>query len=95
LHGGFPVCHGIIIVDALLSSLIDKRKNMKTKYKFIHFKADGDCHYMMTNKGDKFLGTIQWYEPWKEFCLIAYVGTIWSVQCLTDIIDFIEELEKE
>ena len=68
---------------------------MKTRYKFIHFEGDGDCHYVMTNNGDKFLGTIQWYKPWKEICFISYVGTIWSTECLTDIIDFIEQLEEE
>ena len=80
------------------------RAKLKTRYKYIHFEQRDDTflaafhdlpvYLVVTNKESKYLGTIQWFEPWKEFCFFPCTATLWSKECLSDIIDFFEQLEK-
>lgn len=72
-----------------------KAGSMKTRYKYIHFVESGKKFDIITNHEGQFLGTIQWWFEWQEFVFCPYVITQWSVGCLSDIIDFIDQLTKE
>lgn len=41
------------------------------------------------------LGTIEWYGPWRQFCVFPRNSTVWSAGCLTDLQDFFKRLAAE
>ena len=70
---------------------------MKTRYKYIHFEPSlsrvPNIWHILTNREDDFLGRIVWYDRWRQYVLDSELGSIFSRDCLTDIIDFIKQLE--
>lgn len=45
--------------------------------------------------GDVALGEIRWFSRWRRYCFFPDYGTVFSTDCLEDIISFIEsEMEK-
>jgi hypothetical protein len=40
------------------------------------------------------LGQIKWNGKWRQYCLFTN-DTIWSIRCLDDITDFLQELKEE
>jgi hypothetical protein len=69
----------------------------KTKYKYIHFvKPESGNWECMTNRGKDYLGQLEWNPKWKQFEFVpagAYVG--FTQDCLTDISDFMRQLEQK
>lgn len=37
------------------------------------------------------LGQVKWYGPWRKYCFFPNGATIFDKNCLTEIINFIEE----
>ena len=54
-------------------------------------------YFVMNNKsrGRDTLGVIAWYEPWKKYVLESEQRVIWSADCLANVIEFLNELNKE
>jgi hypothetical protein len=44
---------------------------------------------------DAILGWIGWYIPWKQYCFTGSNGSIFSHDCMTSIVEFLKELNKE
>ena len=67
-----------------------------SKYiKFVHIEPgniEKPNYWDVINKkeGDS-LGRIQYYATWKRFCFFPASGSVFSVECLEDIIAFIKE----
>ena len=71
---------------------------LRTKYKHIRFESymDSMTHWhCVANNGGAFLGSVEYYKPWKRFVFYAStVSCVFSADCLRDIADFLEQLEK-
>ena len=68
------------------------------KYKFITIEQDPTGGYKVRNdRGQDLLGYIDKYRPWRnQWTFFPKVGTVWSLDCLEDVIDFIKnEIPKE
>lgn len=77
------------------------------KYKFIEIRqptwpfrggisgessSEGKAVYRIYNNKDRSeLGVLQWDKRWKQYVFIATPKSIWSADCLYDVIDFIEK----
>ena len=44
-----------------------------------------------TRRDEDIIGWIEWYGPWRQFCLCAEANTVWSAGCLQDVQDFIRK----
>jgi hypothetical protein len=70
---------------------------MKTKYRYIHFEKSGGGldnsgkpgWWCRNNNSDDTLGTIVWFPAWRQHVFSPCKDTIYSVDCMLDIIDFI------
>lgn len=67
------------------------------EYKFIDFEHAPQGTYSIRNRKDSAnLGTLFYYGLWRKFVLKSNDSVIWSVDCLRDVIDFIEnEIPKK
>lgn len=65
------------------------------KYKFITIEEDvisGEGGYNIRNNRQKdLIGWIDKNPRWNQWVLIPQRGSIWSADCLRDVIDFIEK----
>lgn len=65
-------------------------------YRHIHFMDLGNrrwsCHH---TKSGAVIGEVEYYPHWRQLCFAPAEGTIFSVDCLADIQDFIEQQKKE
>jgi hypothetical protein len=72
---------------------------LKTQYKYIEFIYDGEnkLWWCMNRKHKDELGAVRHYPGWKQwvFSQRADEGIILSHDCLTDIADFLQQLNKE
>jgi hypothetical protein len=71
---------------------------MKTKYNYIHFTCIGDTKKttrwsINNNCTDAFLGEIKWYSAWRTYCFFTASDTVFNVDCLEDIQNFINQLQ--
>jgi len=47
--------------------------------------------YSIQSKFDGFeLGAVKWYPNWRQYCFFPAAECIWSVDCLTDLKNFVE-----
>ena len=46
------------------------------------------------SSGD-FLGMIEWYAPWRQYCFSPDEGTVFSRGCMAEIMKFIEDHKNE
>jgi len=52
--------------------------------------------YAVRNIASKeILGYIQWYGPWRRYCLFTEPACVWSKDCLDTITKFIQEKQNE
>ena len=71
---------------------------MKTRYKHIHFeegggpKADHPLYHCKNNRTASILGVVFYFKPWKKYVFEGRTGCVFDVSCLTDIIDFMNQL---
>lgn len=40
------------------------------------------------------LGTIEWYEKWYQYCYFPFDNTVYSQDCMMDIVEFIKRMKK-
>lgn len=74
---------------------------MRTEYKYIVFKSDNEVFdekktrpsWECRNKKHGYLlGLVHWASAWKQYCYYPEADTMYSRDCLEDIIDFIKQL---
>ena len=61
------------------------QKNRKTK--IIHLISSGDVETL--------LGVIKWFGAWRQYCFFPKENTLYNNECLKDIKEFLEKLNKE
>ena len=64
--------------------------------KFITFREvyPGDWRVINNRSGDQ-LGEIGYYAEWRQFVMYAAEFTFWSHDCLRDVADFTQQLNRE
>ena len=75
---------------------------MKNRYKYIHFvestpmgftKLEHPIHLCKNNRSKEELGYALYDEKWKQYVFSQSAeGVIFSADCLTDIIDYLNQL---
>ncbi len=71
---------------------------LKTKYKHLIFTdftqhlEQEKFYYVCENKSGEYLGSVEWYEPWKQYVFNSD-GGLYRESCLRDIGDFISQFE--
>ena len=75
---------------------------MKTVFKWIKFElVENTNSYLprktkiykiLTRSSNNILGIIKWYTGWRKYCFYPEATTVFSVDCIKDIIAFIENL---
>ena len=72
---------------------------MKTKYKHIQFeKAPPGLGWIWScynNKTNELLGDIDYYKSWRQYVIEFQSGCVFNNQCLRDIADFLDQINKE
>ncbi len=43
-------------------------------------------------KSNRMIGLIKWYGPWRQYCFFPDRDTIFNMDCMRYIIDYIKEL---
>ena len=69
---------------------------MKTKYRHIHFVSDEDKSWAcFDNKTQDGLGWVSYYLPWEKY-VVDFINPdcVFDENCLNDIIDFLNQLNK-
>ncbi len=62
------------------------------KYKFITIEPDGAGGFdILNNKKGDVIGWIDYHPQWKQYIFISQRNSIWSVDCLEDVINFIKK----
>jgi hypothetical protein len=69
------------------------------KYKYIYItviseKPKTKVYGIFNNKNDHFLGEIKWYFNWRQYCFFPVLDTVYSHNCLENIIDFIKNIKR-
>ncbi len=66
---------------------------MKTKYKYIEFEfITATQVWLITNwKYKQHIGQLNYIPKWKQWELVPYEDTGWTMDCLADIIDFVKQ----
>lgn len=41
------------------------------------------------------IGIIKWYGAWRKFCFFPIEDTIWDSKCLSNIIEFLDKINKD
>jgi hypothetical protein len=71
---------------------------MKTEYQYIRMEKIRDLPktsvWEVQNKsGEYSIGIIKWNPGWRQYCLFPDATTVFSIGCLKDICDFINEFK--
>lgn len=61
------------------------QENKKTDVYYIYLDSDTDILY----------GRIKWYNRWRKYCFYAEDNIIWDSKCLTELINFLDKLNKD
>lgn len=75
---------------------------MKTEFKHIYFediseeypKRKTQVWICRSNSKDDFLGIVEWYSPWRQYCFNTEDNIILAKSCLIDIVYFVIHLKK-
>lgn len=65
--------------------------------KYMTFSQLGNLHNMpfyevTNNKSGGLLAFIEWYSPWRQYCLFPEEGVVFNDSRLMDIVVFLKEL---
>ena len=50
--------------------------------------------HIHSNEG-YYLGDIKWYGAWRKFCFYPNQDTVWDNKCLSELLNFLEQYNKE
>ena len=62
--------------------------------KVVQYKRKTAIYYIWGFNG-VCIGEIKWYAPWRKFCFHPYNETVWSNDCLINVIDFVATVNHE
>ena len=65
------------------------------EFKLIDEKPKTSVFDIINIKSGLRLGIIKWYGPWRQYCFFPYEETIFNMDCMQYIIDFIKELMEK
>jgi hypothetical protein len=69
---------------------------MKTKFRHIYFEQMTRLRWLCLSRTQgSLLASLEWYSVWKQWVLVPQPDTVFSADCLQDIITFISQLEKK
>ena len=73
---------------------------MRTGYKFICFKIMEEkpktkVWECCNNNSGAQLGIVKWFPGWRQYCYFPTVEAVYSMGCLADITDFIEQISNK
>jgi len=76
---------------------------MKTEYKYIRFedkteqysKRTTQVWWIISKRGEGLIGEIKWFGRRRQYCFYPNEKTIFNSGCLSDIIDFLNQLKEE
>jgi hypothetical protein len=54
-----------------------------------------DVYDVLSKSSGTILGHIKWYGPWRQYCFMPSPYCVFNNGCMTDIINFINELMEE
>lgn len=65
------------------------------KFNLVSVNADTKrkAYDVLNKKGGYPLGFIEWYSTWRQYCFNPEADTVFSLECLQDICDFIKEIK--
>lgn len=66
---------------------------MKTKYKYIEFEYVRDIWLITNWRFKQHIGQLNYIAKWKQWELVPYEDTGWTMDCLADVIDFVKQLK--
>ena len=72
-------------------------EKLKLKYKYITFqeyKKEGVAYLMYNRKASVPIGSVFFYETWKQFVVEFVENCVFNCQCLNDIANFLETLNR-
>lgn len=62
-----------------------KQENKKTNIYYIYTDEDKEV----------LLGKIKWYDPWRKYCFYPEDNIVWDNKCLTELVEYLNELNYE
>ena len=51
--------------------------------------------YVIDSRAGDHLATVEWYPRWKRYVLSPEIGAVFSADCLSALVVFIESLERK
>ena len=54
-----------------------------------------DTYFIETKDGQRCIGLIKWYAPWRKYSFFPNRDTVFETDCLKDIIKFIDKIMLE
>jgi len=92
-----PLMRIVLVSNPACGRKGNEEMSIKTEYKYIKFDWIGGPKdrktWKCTNiKGNYALGIICWYSMWKRYCFFPIGSTVYSQDCLEDIIHFMKQL---
>ncbi len=69
------------------------------RYRYIRMeemykKGKTSVYGVYSNSSGTYLGTIEWYNHWRQYCFMPTIDTVFSVDCMEDINSFIRGLKE-
>ena len=74
-----------------------KGEKVKLKYKYIHFveyKRESIAYTMHNTKSGEAMGAVSYYPQWRQSVVEFVENCVFNNQCLKDIADFLEQLNR-
>lgn len=62
------------------------------EFKLIDEKPKTSVFDVINIKSGDRLGIIKWYGPWRQYCFFPHEETIFNMDCMRYIIDYIQNL---
>jgi len=59
------------------------------KFVIVRFKPKTMVIAVVNLKSGEELGIIEWFSKWRQYCFMPYGSTVWNINCLQDIQNFI------
>lgn len=72
---------------------------MKQKYKHIRFveipnRPEAAVYDCINNTSGDPIGRVEWYPAWRQYCFFPGMYSVYSLGCLNDIADFMQQLKE-
>ena len=71
------------------------KEKLKLKYKYIHFQRDKQRQgEWVFRNNEELLGFVSYYKQWNQYVAEFLEDRVFNNQCLKDIADFLEQLNR-